>query len=274
MDLHADILARAKGAAHPGEVEAHFLGRQGEAGPELLLVGVEPLGRDEQVDATIGGRHREAGFRTERCLVLHAGLVAAFYPHLGAGVGIAVDDGQRTHHVALRVDGGGRFFERLLHVGDRGHNLVVDGDLLDRGAGQFEILGGDDRHRLTLVADDVHRENRLVLHVEPEGLYAGHIGVSQHGPHAGRVRSGRGIDRHDLGMWMGTAQGRPPQHPIAMQVAGVLELTLHLGDAINALDRLANATLATDIDAHLPRPLTPTLPRNGGGSLRRAAQVQ
>jgi hypothetical protein len=48
-----------------------------------------------------------------------------------------------------------------------------------------------------------------------------------------------------------------------MEVAGILELAFHLGDAVHASHRLADAALPTDVDAQAP-----TLPSPRGGGKR------
>src|SRR6202165_2416621 len=250
MDLHADILARAEGATHTREMQAHAFRWEIEAGRQLFEIRMEPLRGDEEVDAAIGGGNGETRFRAERRLVLHTGLVHAFDPDVGGRVGVAVDDREGPHDIAVGMDGGRRRFERPLHVGDRGDDLVVDGDLLQRGPGQFRILRGDDRDGLAGVAHDIHGQHRLGPDVASEGLHARHIGVGQPGAHAWCLESGRRVDRNDPGMWMRAAQGRAPEHPVAAEVARVLELPLHLGDAVHPSDRLANAALSTDVDAH------------------------
>ena len=104
MNLHAEILAGAEGATNPRQMQPDFFRRQVEAGGKLLQVRVQPLGGDEQVDAAVRGRHRQPGFGTERGLVLHAGLVGALHPHIGASVRVAVNDLERADDVALRMD--------------------------------------------------------------------------------------------------------------------------------------------------------------------------
>src|SRR2546430_2750110 len=64
MDLHADVLARSKGAADAGEVEAHLFRWQIEARGQLLEIRVQPLRRDEEIDTAVRGGNRKARFRT------------------------------------------------------------------------------------------------------------------------------------------------------------------------------------------------------------------
>ena len=104
VDLHADVLAGAERAAHSREVKTHLLRREVEAGGELLEIGMQPLGGDEKLDTAVLRRNGQSGLRAERRLVLHAGLVHPLHPDIGPRTGIAVNNGQRAHDVALRMD--------------------------------------------------------------------------------------------------------------------------------------------------------------------------
>ena len=165
VDLHADILARAKGATDAGEMEADLFGWQIEARSELVEVGVEPLRRDEEIHPAVRGGNRKARFGTEGRLVLHAGLVHALHPDVGGRLGVAMDDRQGPHHVALGMDGRRRRLECALHVRDGRQDLVVDGDLLQRGPRQLGVVGGDDGHGLARIPHHFYRQYRLVLDV-------------------------------------------------------------------------------------------------------------
>ena len=77
VDLHRHVLAAAERAADAGEVDAHLLERQAEAGRDLRAVDVQPLGRDVDVDPALAVGHREPGLGAEERLVLDAGLVDA-----------------------------------------------------------------------------------------------------------------------------------------------------------------------------------------------------
>src|SRR5947208_7242364 len=269
MDLHADVLAGPEGPAHAGEMEPDFLRGQPEAGRQLLQVGVEPLGGDEELDASVGGGHGETGLGTERRLVLHPGFIASLDPNVGGRIWITVDDLQGPDDVALGMHGWGIRLECSLHVGDGRQYLVVDINLLQRRPCQLRIFGGDDRHRLAGVAHRVDGEHWLVRDVEPEGFLARHIGVRQDGANPRRRDRGGNIDRHDARVGVRAAQCRSVQHPVAAEVAGVFELTPHLGHAIDPADGLADAALAADVNAH-GLPPTPTLPHKGGGGFNRA----
>ena len=77
MDLHGQVLARAERAADAGQHQPHLVFWQAEAGRDLRLVHVQPLGGHVQLDPAVLGGHRQAGLGAEERLVLHADLVAA-----------------------------------------------------------------------------------------------------------------------------------------------------------------------------------------------------
>jgi len=60
VNLHADILARAEGTTHAGEMEPHAFRWEIETGRQLFEIRVEPLGGDEEVDAAVGGSTRRS----------------------------------------------------------------------------------------------------------------------------------------------------------------------------------------------------------------------
>ena len=77
MDLQATVFAPAERAADAGEGEPHLVPRQAEARGDLVAVDVQPLRRDEQLDAAVVVGHRQPGLGPEEGLVLHADLVVA-----------------------------------------------------------------------------------------------------------------------------------------------------------------------------------------------------
>ncbi len=87
MHLHREILAAAEGAADAGQVDAHLLGGEAEAGRDLVAVDVQPLRRHVDVDSTLSIGHRKARLRAEEGLVLDADLVAAAHDDLAGASG-------------------------------------------------------------------------------------------------------------------------------------------------------------------------------------------
>ena len=78
VDLQADVFASTERAAHSPERQAHLVGFEIEARGDLGAVLVQPLRRDEQVDACATGiRQRQRGLQPEERLILHADLVRA-----------------------------------------------------------------------------------------------------------------------------------------------------------------------------------------------------
>jgi hypothetical protein len=104
MDLHAHVLASPERPTHSGQVKADLVLRDVEAGRDLLTVHVEPLGGHVQVDPAVLGRNGQPGFRPQRGLVLHPGLVIALDPDVGLGVRVAVLDTDVAEDVAEVVD--------------------------------------------------------------------------------------------------------------------------------------------------------------------------
>ena len=82
VDLHREILAAAERAADAGQVDAHLLGREPEAGRDLVAVDVQPLRGHVDVDAALAVGHREARLRAEEGLILDADLVLAAHDDL------------------------------------------------------------------------------------------------------------------------------------------------------------------------------------------------
>ena len=246
MDLHRKVLAPAERAADAGERDPHLVGRQVEARGDLILVHVQPLGGDEQVDAAVLGRDREARLRAEERLVLHADLVLAADDDLGRRLLVTVLDVHVPQQVAARVQRLG--VEGELGVGDRLLDLVVDLDLGGRVAGGLRVVGGDERHRLALVADLVPGQHRLVGDLEPVHLATGHVLVREDGVHAADRERGRDVQLADARPRVRAAQGRSPQHPVGPQVGGIGEVALHLRDAVGAADALADAAADGGLD--------------------------
>ena len=178
VHVHREVLATTERTADAGQREPHLLGRQPESAADLLLVDVQPLGRDVEVDTAVLGRHRETRLRTEERLVLHADLVVAGHHDVGLGARVALADLEVPDQVAVRAQDG-RLARELHHrrrlrvqvgrrpelvvaecragVGDRLEHLVVD---LDAGAGaprRLGMVGGDERDRLALVEHHVRR---------------------------------------------------------------------------------------------------------------------
>ena len=252
VHLHREILASTEGAAHAGQVDAHLLGRQAEAGGDLVAIDVQPLRRDIDVHAALAVGHRETGLGSEEGLILDAHLVGAAHDHLALGRRVAVPDHDGTHDVRARVvavavpHGRALGVERghlggASHVVDRRQRLVLDDDRAHGLPGVLERLRGDDRHRLAGVADAIDRQHRLVGELEAVGLGARYVRMREHRVHAGQCDRPGDVDRHDAGVRVRAAQRRAVQHARHVEIARVRELARHLGDAVGPLDGLADA---------------------------------
>ena len=110
-------------------------------------------------------------------------------------VDIALVELPAREQVALLVDRRRTVFERGLWVSDDRQLLVVDVDQFDGGERRVHRLGGDDRDRLTVIADDAVGE-----HIRP-GLQCSHLeSLARNVDPDGVLRNVlRGQDRHDAG---------------------------------------------------------------------------
>ena len=117
-------------------------------------------------------------------------------------------------------------------IGQRLELLVVDLDPVGGAARGLGVVGGDDRHRLALIADLGERQHGLVVVLEPVRLAAGHVLVGQHRVHARDRQRGADLDRPDARAGMRRAQRRAPQHVLGPHVRRVGELALDLRDPV------------------------------------------
>ena len=146
-------------------------------------------------------------------------------------------------------------------------HLVVDLDLRRGVARRLRVVGGDDRHRLALVAHLVEGQHRLVGDLEPVDLAARHVLVGEDGVHAADGERGGEVDLADAGARVRAAQGRAPQHSVGPQVRRVGEVALDLGDAVRAAQALA------DPAADRRSPTLIRAPPASGGSPRRCSRA-
>ena len=127
-----------------------------------------------------------------------------------------------------------------LGVDDRLERLVVDDDPLRGAARLLRMLGGDDRDGLAEVADAVDREHRLVGELEPVRLLPGTSACVRTACTPGSVSaSERSIERTRACAW--GLRNVAPEHSRGGKVARVRELARRLGNAVRALDALADA---------------------------------
>lgn len=235
VDLHGEVLAAAEGAAHAGHGEADLLQREAEGVGRLPLVDVEPLGGEEEVDAAVLVGDRQTGLRPQERLVLHAHGVHVGDHDLRLGLRVALDDRLVADDVALRVQlREGVVVRGPLGVGDRLQDLVLHDDLGQRPARGLGVVGGDQGHGLTLVADDVLGEDRGVGDLQAVDVLARHVLVGQDRVHTGLLQRLRDVQGADPGVGMGAAQGGAPEHVLGPQVGGVGVLPGDLQSAVRA----------------------------------------
>jgi len=218
MRLHREILPGAECAAYARHREPNLLQRQPEDTRQLLLVDVQPLGRDVEVDAALAVRNREPRLGAQRRLVLHADLVLALDHHVGARGLFAVADLDVPEQVAVWMQARRARGKRLLGVDDRRQDLVLDMHLRRRAPRLLGMVRGDERHRLSPVAHEVMGQDRLVLELETVQILPRHILVCEHSSHAGHRARGSRINRQDPRIRVRTAHGGAPKHALHLQV--------------------------------------------------------
>ena len=149
-----------------------------------------------------------------------AGHVAALREHKG--------------HVALGVDHD-VVIERLSKVEQRLEHLIVDLDEFERLVGSLLSLGGNDRHLLVLVTNEVLENQavvgtRLRIALAGDGKAAlGHILVGVDTHHAGHLQGTRGVDGADLGAGIRAALEFDDERAGGHQVARVDGTALEQG---------------------------------------------
>ena len=231
--LQAHVLPGSEGPSHPGVMHPHHVVRHPQAGRDLAVVGVGPLGGDMQVHPAPVVGDRQAGFGAQRGLILHPHLVIAFHRHPPLVFLRAAAHPLPAEH--------GIFGHRPLRVGQRLQNFVFDCDGLRRPAGRFRMVGGHQGHRLPPVFHFFGAQHRLVGVLQPEGFASGHVVVDQHGVHAGHGQGGGDVQPGDFRLGVGAAQGGPPQHPLHVQVGGIKVGPIHFGNAVRPYRGLPDA---------------------------------
>ena len=236
VDVHRQVFPAAERATDTGDRHPHLAFRQGQTGCDLGAVDVQPLGGDLQVDAAVGSRHREPRLRAEERLVLHADLVRVDHHDFGAGL-VRVADAYRL--VAYDVSPVMQLWSGGIEgcspgVGQRLQHLVVDSDQAQRSASYLRMVGRDECDRLTLVADDVDREDRAVLTFLAGVLLTGHVRMGEHRVDTGQRLRGGGVDASDPRVRVRTAQGRAPEHALTDEIGGVREVPAYLRLGVRA----------------------------------------
>ena len=147
--------------------------------------------------------------------------------------------------------------ERLGKVEQRLEHLIVDLDELERLVGSLLGLGGDDRHLLVLVTDEVLENQavvgtRLRIALAGDGKAAlGHVFVGVDAHHAGHLQGTRRIDGADLGAGIRAALELDDQGAGGHQVARVdgtpLEQGLRVLLGLLVSDLLVGDTVAAGV---------------------------
>ncbi len=232
VDLEAHVLARTERSPDAGELQAHALLGQPEALRDLAPVLVQPLRRDEELDAlavTVGQCERR--LEAEERLILHADLVGALDDDVADDALLAALDALVAEDVAVGMQRGR--LDRSLGVGHRIEHLVLDDDRLARAPRRLGMVGGDSRDRLSRIEDRVGCEHRLVRADEPVGRTRDVRGGHDH-LDAGDAPRRAHVEARDARVRMRRTQGAAPHHPVGPQVGREREATLHLRDAVGS----------------------------------------
>jgi hypothetical protein len=135
---------------------------------------------------------------------------------------------------------------RPADVGDGGQNLVVDRDAPGRAACGLGVVGGDQRHRFALVANELRGQHRLVGVLETEGVLPGDVVGGEHRPHPRHGQRVGDVDAADAGVRVRAAQRDAPAHLVVPQVAGVGELAGDLQRPVRPQGTVADPSGAGD----------------------------
>src|SRR5690606_11270998 len=171
--LEALVLTVGGGAGHAGDDDLHAVGCEAAHGGGGVAGGVRVGRRQVRLAAAGGAGHGEAGLRGDRGGVRAADAVEALDDEVAGRVGVAVAQRDVPDQVAVGVQRLG--LERLLRVGDRVEDLVLDDDGgggHPRGVG---VVGGDGGDGLAVVADHLGGEDRAVALAAAVHVPAGHV---------------------------------------------------------------------------------------------------
>ena len=125
-----------------------------------------------------------------------------------------------------------------IELAREGH--VRDLDRLRGGARLLDRVRRDDRDRLADVAHELFGEDRLVVAIhEAVRLLSRDVLLREDRPHARELRRGGAVDALDARVRMRAAERHAVEHPLAPEIARVLELALYFGDRVGPCRGLA-----------------------------------
>ena len=253
-DLHLRLRNIERLRDHAAHVERHLCGGGHRDAPERVgrregaegfhgrgLCGLAGVGAGED-DVALGEGLIQVAKIAGTAAHQVASNVAALWEHKG--------------HVALGVDHD-VVIERLGKVEQGLEHLIVDLDELERLIGGLLGLGGDDRHLLVLVTDEVLENQavvgtRLRIALAGDGKTAlGHVLVRVDAHDAGHLQGARRIDGADLGAGIGAAlefdNERAGGHQVARVDGTALEQGLRVLLGLLVSDLLVRDTVAAGV---------------------------
>ena len=268
VGLDGHVLLAAEAAADVRGDQPHLVVGELEDPGDVAEV-LDHLGRGADRDHPVGVAPGDARLGLEVGVVDELGLVLALDHRVGARqrrLDLALLELPVGEQVAALVELGGVGVERVLGVVDHRQRLVVDLDQVDGGERRVLGLGGDERDRLAVVADDLVGEHvraclqrpdleRLPGDVDPDGV-AGNVGRRVDGDDAVEALGGRGVDAGEPGVRVVGALEPRVQHPRQREVGGVDRAPGHLLDRVVAGEvRADHAPAGLQVDpAHPPSP--------------------
>jgi len=208
VDVQAHVLSRAERSTDAAEGQPHLVRRKADAFGHLVAIVVQPLGRHDQVDATVLGRCGEPRLRSHERLVLHADGIRTFDRDRTASRRVTVADEQVPEQVAMGMQR--RRCDRRLRIDDRRHDLVVDPDGCGGPTSGVRVIRRHRGYRLAAVPHDVRSEHRLVAHLQAVEGCPGHIFGGEHRCHTGDGERRGDVDGPDVRRGMGRAQRCAP----------------------------------------------------------------
>ncbi|MEJ2211151.1 MAG: hypothetical protein P8129_19210 [Anaerolineae bacterium] len=141
---------------------------------------------------------------------------------------------------AYLVDQGGVRLAGLLGAGSHRQGLVLDLDQVQRLAGDLGRVGGHHGHRVAQVADLVVAQHGPVVVDQAVSVAARHVGVGQHGAHAGQSLGLAGVDGQDAGVGIFGPQRGAVQHALEGVIVRELGRARHLVHGVGPRVRVAN----------------------------------
>jgi hypothetical protein len=194
VHLKADVLSCTECTADASKSEKDVVLGEAETVCNLLPVFVQPLSRDDQLDASSGQGSSKSGFKSEERLILHPDFVGVLHDNLADDRLVSSNDSLVSEHVSIRMDRGVRTGDSFFWIGEGLHHLVVDDDRIQCPPGSLWVVSGHGCDWFAHVANDVASEDRLVLADQSVRRLAWYVLGGDDRVNAGNEESARDVD--------------------------------------------------------------------------------